>query len=167
MHQLIMKALISTRDIHVVASEVDIPPQSLIRGRADAIVSDKKEMYVLDIKSMNSMVFRTMQEPKSENVDQLQLYLHYFKIKKGILLYVNKDNLQLKEFFVNYDEQKADSLLNGLVSLKEKIDSNIVPARIFNYPSDWQCRFCQFREICDKGSQGDMSWGDFRVKLGC
>jgi len=42
MHQLIMKPLLSVREVHVVASEVNIPPQELISGRADAIVSDGK-----------------------------------------------------------------------------------------------------------------------------
>src|SRR3990167_275304 len=103
-HQLIMRSLLSTRDIHVVASEVDIPPQEIISGRADAILSDGKNLYVLDIKSMNSMVFRSLEIPKEENVYQIQLYLHYFKIPKGILLYVNKDNQELKEFIVNYNQ---------------------------------------------------------------
>jgi len=165
MHQLIMKPLISTRDIHVVASEIDIPPQALVRGRADAVLSTGKELYVLDIKSMNSMVFRNLTEPKSENVDQLQLYLHYFKIEKGILLYVNKDNLELKEFVVSYDSQRAKSLLEGLSSLKEKIDADILPARIDGYPSDWQCRYCQFKEICDKGDAQDMSWEEFKKRI--
>lgn len=165
MHQLIMKALVSTRDIHVVASEVDIPPQQLVRGRADAILSDKKQLYVLDIKSMNSMVFRSMSEPKPENIDQIQLYLHFFEISKGILLYVNKDNLDLKEYIIDYDKSRADFLLESLSSLKEKIDSNIVPARISGYPDDWQCRFCSYKDVCDKGQQEDMAWDDFKGKV--
>src|SRR4030043_1593252 len=113
-HQLIMKPLLSTREIHVVAAEVNIPPQELISGRADAIISDGKELYVLDIKSMNSMIFGKLDEPKEENMDQLQLYLHYFKIPKGILLYVNKDNQQLKDFVVQYEKKCALSLLDFL-----------------------------------------------------
>lgn len=148
MHKLIMKPLLSTRDIHVVASEVDIPPQEIVHGRADAILSDGKELFVLDIKSMNSMVFRTLQEPKEENVAQLQLYLHYFKISKGLLLYVDKDGLNLKEFLINYNPATADSLISGLLVLKKQIDSDIVPNRIYGYPSDRQCQYCQYKEVC-------------------
>jgi len=165
-HKLIMSPLLSTRDVHVVASEVDIPPQELVRGRADAIISDGRELYVLDIKSMNSMIFRSLEEPKEDNIDQLQLYLHYFKIPKGILLYVNKDNQDLKEFLINYDQSRVEPVLEGLTLLKEKIDSNIIPARIDNYPKDWQCRFCQFKEICDMSDSGDMDWKKFKKKLG-
>src|SRR3989344_1412300 len=129
-HQLIMKPLLSIRDIHVVASEVNIPPQEIISGRSDAIVSDGKNLYVLDIKSMNSMIFDKLSQPKEENVDQLQLYLHYFKVPKGILLYVNKNTLGLKEFSVDYNKERSLSLLQGLAETKVKIDSCIVPDRI-------------------------------------
>ena len=70
-HQLIMKPLLSMRDVHVVASEINIPPQEIISGRADAIISDGKELYVVDIKNMNSMIFRNLQEAKVENVSGL------------------------------------------------------------------------------------------------
>lgn len=164
-HQLIMKPLLSIREIHVVAAEVNIPPQELISGRADAIISDGKDLYVLDIKSMNSMVFNKLIEPKEENIDQIQLYLHYFKIRKGILLYVNKDNQQLKDFIVNYDKKRALSLLSTLKEVKKKIDKNIVPDRFFGFPQDWQCRYCQFKEICLTAGAGEINWNDFKKKV--
>ncbi len=164
-HKLIMRPLLSTRDVHVVASEVNIPPQELVSGRADAIISDTKQLYVLDIKSMNSMIFRNLSQPKQENVEQLQLYLHYFKIPKGILLYVNKDNQQLKEFMINYNQTQAEFLLNNLTKLKKQIDSNTIPSRIPDYPDSWQCRYCQFREICNMGAPDEMNWEDFKKKI--
>lgn len=164
-HQLIMKPLLSTRDVRVVASEVNIGPQELIAGRADAIISDGKDLYVLDIKSMNSMVFRTLEIPKEENVNQIQLYLHFFKIPKGVLLYVNKDTLELKEFSVRYSPDFVQSLLKDLVDLKTKIDKNIVPSRLSEYPQNWQCQYCAFKEICAIAAAGEMNWEDFKKKI--
>lgn len=164
-HQLIMKPLLSIRDIHVVASEVNIPPMELISGRSDAIISDGKELFVLDIKSMNSMVFRALSAPKEENIDQIQLYLHFFKIQKGILLYVSKDNQDIKEFIVSYNEQRAEKLLNSLKELKLKIEANIIPDRIPTWPSDWQCQYCQFKDICNMAGAGELGWDDFKEKI--
>lgn len=164
-HQMIMKPLLGVREIHVVASEVNIPPQELISGRADAILSDGKELFVLDIKSMNSMIFRTLKGPKEDNIDQIQLYLHYFKIKNGILLYVNKDTQELKEFVVEHDNARVETLLGALEELKTQIDSNIVPERIEVYPSGWQCQYCQFREICDRAEPGTLNWENFKEKM--
>lgn len=165
MHQLIMKPLFGIREVHVVASEVNIPPQEIISGRADAIVSDGKDLYVLDIKSMNSMIFSKLTEPKEENVDQLQLYLHYFKVPNGILLYVDKNNLNLKEFIVKKDEGRALELLRTLEETKKKIDSDIIPERLPDYPENWQCRYCQYAEVCNMTNGGEVKWNDFKKRI--
>ncbi|MFH1462233.1 MAG: PD-(D/E)XK nuclease family protein [bacterium] len=165
MHQLIMKPLLSTRDVHVVASEVNIPPQEMISGRADAIVSDGKNLYVLDIKSMNSMIFDKLAEAKEENINQIQLYLHYFRVPKGILLYVNKNSLELKEFVVDYNKNHALNLLKTLEYVKEKIDSDVVPERLLEYPNNWQCRYCQFKNICSMANGKEINWEEFKGKV--
>ena len=149
----------------VRASEVNIPPQELVSGRADAICTLGNELYVVDFKSMNSMVFKNLQEAKAENVNQLQLYLHFFKIPKGILLYVNKDTLELKEFLVNYNSTLTQALLKDLAILKSKLNANIIPQRLPEYPENWQCQYCQFKEICLKVGAGEMNWDDFKKKI--
>ena len=164
-HQLIMRPLLSMRGIHVVASEVNIPPQELIGGRADAVLSDGKDLYVLDIKSMNSMTFKTLTQPKEDHVNQLQLYLHFLDPQKGILLYVNKDTQELKEFVVSYDAKRVQSLLNKLKDLKTKIDANIIPQRIPEWPNNWQCKYCSFKEICKMSNGGEVNWEDFKKKI--
>jgi len=164
-HQLIMKPLFGVRGVQVVAAEVNIPPQELITGRADAILSDGKELYVLDIKSINGQIFKSLQEPKEEHINQIQLYLHFFKQKKGILLYVNKDTQDLKEFFVDYNPQIVQNLLKGLGDLKIKIEKNIIPDRIPGWPEDWQCQYCQFKEICLTAGERSVSWENFKKKI--
>lgn len=149
----------------VVASEINIPSQEMISGRADVIVSLNGELYLVDIKSMNSMVFRNLTEPKEENVSQLQLYLHYFKIKKGILFYIDKDKQDIKEFIIDYNPTLAQSILDGFTSLKKKIENNIIPSRLPDYPDDWECKYCQFKEICIMGAPGEMNWDDFKKKI--
>ena len=149
----------------LVASEVNIPAQEMISGRADAIVSLNNELYLLDIKSMNSMIFRNLNEPKEENAYQLQLYLHYFNMKKGILLYVDKDKQDIKEFVINYDKNLVQSLLKGFTDLKQKVDSNVIPDRLFDYLQSWQCQYCQFREVCSLVGPGEINWANFKTKI--
>lgn len=149
----------------VRASEVKIPPQELISGRADAIVSLNNELYVVDFKSMNSMVFKGLTNPKEDNINQIQLYLHFFKIPKGILLYINKDTLELKEFIIEYNPLLAKKLLKDLENLKTKIEKNIVPARISSWPDDWQCQYCAFKEICSSMGGKEMKWDEFKQRI--
>ena len=148
-----------------VVTEVPIPSQEIISGRADAILCIGNENYVLDIKSMNSMIFKNMTAPKEENVYQIQLYLHYFNIKKGILLYIDKDRQEMKEFFVDYDETLCDSLLSKFADLKDQVEKNVLPARLADYPRNWQCNYCSFKDIC-KTADGDvLNWKDFKKKI--
>jgi len=149
----------------VVAAEINIPNKELVSGRADAILSINNELYVLDIKSINSMLFRNLTAPKEENVYQIQLYLHFFNIKKGILLYIDKDQQEIKEFSVEYDPELCQRLLQEFERLKEKIDADIVPSALDDYPQNWQCNYCQFREICDLAGRGELSWVEFKKKI--
>lgn len=164
-HRLIMKPLLAIKEIHVIASEVNIPPQEIIKGRADAIISDGKDLYLLDIKSINSLLFKNLDQPKEEHINQIQLYLHYLDPKKGILLYVNKDTQELKEFEIIYNPKRAQHLLKTLTDLKRKIDSNTIPPRILGWPDYWECRYCQFKEICALAGEGNVSWEEFKEKI--
>jgi CRISPR/Cas system-associated exonuclease Cas4 (RecB family) len=148
-----------------ITTEVSIPTQELVSGRADAIICIGNENYVLDIKSINSMIFKNLNQPKEENAQQLQLYLHYFNIKKGILLYIDKDQQNIKEFIIDYDSVFVQSLLNNLKDLKTKIDNNIIPDRLEDYPLNWQCQYCQFKEICQMAGGEEINWENFKKKI--
>ena len=148
-----------------VTTEIRIPAQEIVSGRADAILCIDGENYVLDIKSMNSMIFRNLTAPKEENVYQLQLYLHYFKIKKGILLYIDKDKQEIKEFIVEYDAEMVHRLLDDFEKLKQKIETDIVPVVLPDYPKNWQCSYCPYRPICDMAGKDELNWNDFKDKV--
>lgn len=150
-----------------VTTEVPIPPQGIISGRADAIICMNNENYVLDIKSMNSFIFKNLTEPKEENVYQIQLYLHYFQpnISKGILLYIDKDKQNMKEFIVPYDASLSESLVKKFEGLKEKIDSDTVPKTLPDYPNNWQCGYCQFKDICRICEPGELPWQSCKTKI--
>ncbi len=149
----------------VRASEVSIPPQEIISGRADAIVTLNNELYVVDFKSMNSLIFKSLNSPKDENVNQIQLYMHFFKIPRGILLYVNKDTSELKEFIITYNRAFCEKLLEDLRILKTKIEANIVPKVLTDYPNNWQCKYCQFKEICQLIGEEEIAWEKFKAKI--
>lgn len=148
-----------------VTTEIPIPAQEIISGRADAILCINNENYVLDIKSINSFIFKKMTEPKEENVYQIQLYLHYFNIKKGVLLYIDKDQQDMKEFFVDYDEALCNSLIEKFQTLKGQVEANTVPARLADYPRNWQCNYCQFKDLCKMASGEALNWNDLKLKL--
>jgi CRISPR/Cas system-associated exonuclease Cas4 (RecB family) len=161
--QIILKPLFSFGLVR--ATEIPIPPQELISGRADIIISIDGEPYVIDVKSISGkMNFAKMDKPMPEHLWQVQLYLHYFKIKKGGLLYVNKDTQELKEFFLEYDKELCEQLLDWFKKLKEKIENNLIPARLVDYPNNWQCEKCEYRDLC-KLAEKEIKWEDLKKKI--
>jgi len=148
-----------------MTTEIPIPPQEIISGRADAILCLNGENFVLDIKSMNSMIFKNLTAPKIENVYQIQLYMHFFEIKKGILLYIDKDRQDIKEFVVDYDRGLNEALLDGFGRLKKQVENNQLPQVLNDYPKNWQCVYCQYKEICRLAGQQEIPWNDFKNKI--
>jgi len=165
----------------VRATEVQIPPQELVAGRADAIISftdktfsdlgiDLKEKiepgipYVLEIKSVSGKI-NLKKLPLPDHINQLQLYLHFFKIKKGILLYLNKDTQKITEFIFEYDKNLVEKILNWFSKLKEKIEADLVPIRLPDWPDNWQCQNCEFFEICKIAGEREISWEKLKKEI--
>jgi len=162
-HRLILKAL-KERGV-LEGEEVNIPSQEMISGRADALLTIEGEHYILDIKSINRNGFQVLKEPKPDHQNQLQLYLHFFQIVKGILLYVNKDTQALKEYSLDYDQGLCQSLLEDLSVLRQEIDQNLIPARLPYWPSNPQCRYCPYKDICSMIESEPVYWDKFKERI--
>lgn len=142
-------------------AEIPVRPNEDISGRADAIVKIEGETYLVDFKSINSYALKNMKEPKEEHVLQVQLYLHFFKLEKGILLYEGKDDSNLVEFFIDYNKEMAEKAVADFDRLKLNIEQNLIPKQLADYPDNWQCSYCQFREICEITGPGNVAWNHF------
>jgi len=149
-HMRIMSALFSLGLVKSI--EISIPNQELVHGRADGILSVDGVPIVLELKSINSYAFKQLLEPKKEHVKQIQLYMHYFKIPKGILIYENKDNQDLKEFELEYNKGLSEKTLAELELLKKQIDNEVLP-EIPGDLEEWQCNYCDYAEECQKRGQ--------------
>ena len=146
-HMRIMSVLFGLGIVRSV--EVKIPAQEIISGRADAIIDINGKPYVVEIKSSSQYKFANLDKPEPDHMKQIQLYLHFFKIPQGILLYEDKNTQDLKEFLVEYDPFLVQNVLRDFKTLKEQIDKNIIPP----IPKDiepWRCEYCEYREECQK-----------------
>lgn len=140
----------------VRAAEVRIPPQEIIAGRADAIIGLEGKPYILEIKTSSQYKFSKLEEPEPDHLKQIQLYLHYFKIPQGILLYEDKNTQELKEFLVNYDPELVQNVLKELEILKTQIEKDIIPPIPKNIES-WRCEYCEYQEECQKVEKSKLN----------
>lgn len=82
---------------------------------------------------------------KSIHYSQMQLYMHYFKLKWCLYMAVNKNTDELYIELVPYREEIARSLVDVAYKIITSVGK---PKRITEDPSWFECRFCDFREIC-------------------
>jgi len=89
----------------------DDPP---ISGRCDFILMHKEDgRIVLELKSANNRTFTNLRlAPKPEHSIQLQIYLNILGLEKGVVLYENKDNQQLKAFKVQQNQAEWNAIIN-------------------------------------------------------
>lgn len=146
-HMRIMSTLFSLGIVRAV--EIKIPPQEIISGRADAIIGIDGKPYVVEIKSSSQFKFNKLNVPETDHLKQIQLYLHYFKVPQGVVIYEDKNTQELKEFLVNYDPKLVQEVLKEFQVLKEQLEKDAIPL----IPEDvelWRCEYCEYREECKK-----------------
>lgn len=131
-HRDIISELISkgNNGIHVISAETLIPEHPRISGRIDIIVSDGKELYVVDCKSSSAWTFGKLKEGEvsQQYKDQVLLYEYFTGIHKGLLLFIEKSKGEIFEVPVEYDEERAKILVREIEDFFTKyVEKNIEP----------------------------------------
>ncbi|HIJ98106.1 TPA: PD-(D/E)XK nuclease family protein [archaeon] len=161
LHGFVVEVLKSERnkDVQLLKSEFPFKEKVdgfEISGRIDNLVlvkSSGKEVLV-EVKSTGDLGF-VMSEPKRENVMQLQLYMHVLGIHDGVLLYIDKRNLQSQMFTVPYDKKFSEEVIEKFKKLDKHLREDKLPdpeARIFRNDMGWMCKRCEYRERCYKAT---------------
>jgi len=130
-------------DLHIVASEFNIPIHPFLSGRIDAVLSDGINLYIIDIKSAGKFTMDKIKQgicPENYQ-DQIQLYMHLTGILNGILLFVGKTDGQVEEFEVKYNKARALSLIEKIGDFMGTcVAKNILPDKCNGKP--FGCKVC-------------------------
>ena len=137
-HQISMKTFFEKCNqaaISIVASEVNIPEcdeAKNISGRTDCIISHNAtgELNVVDFKSCSGWTFKKVKEGEvAQNYkDQINMYLHFFHIKKGYIIFISKDKGDITEVAIEYDEARAKQVIKEIDDFYiNHVDKNIEP----------------------------------------
>jgi hypothetical protein len=117
-----------------IETTVRIPGHN-IYGHTDGLLIDEdgKPDIVVDVKTANERRFGalTATGPSTQNMKQVNLYMHGLGKKRGVLLYVCKNNGKIADFWFDYnrsliEDELADTLLlekclaDGKVPLPER-----------------------------------------------
>lgn len=120
-----------------------------ILGHCDSVLKIRGVKYALEIKSINSAGFQRTTAPKHEHKAQLHAYMRCLGLKWGIVLYVNKDTGQMKEYVVRFDLAFYMEHVRGRIrTFFKRLRKNTLPPREGTSPSVFPCMFCPFTRIC-------------------
>ena len=71
----------------------------------------------------------------------MQLYLYFFKIKRGVLLFVNKSSGEINEIIIEYDEKLCLELIKSIEDFfKNYVNKNVEPPKCDG--GLWGCDCC-------------------------
>lgn len=190
-----------------------IDAEANIQGHTDGILKMTEQEYaILELKSMNSILFGKLKEPKPKHIAQAMIYMYctecrrqelavmtdkefkksekkraefyrsrYQHLRAGkkytkeekiqhnidtnlkldnllhtikrpidriVFLYENKDNQELKEFVIEYDDDLMCDILDFYDQVNYYVANKKVPPREGTSKSCNICRFCSYRNEC-------------------
>ena len=120
-------------------------------GTVDGMAqSPDGEWLLLEFKTHNDKSFKQLQKKgvlkhKPQHFHQMQVYMHYMKVKKGLYLSVNKNDDELYHEWVEYNSGYANKLID---KARVIIDSFQPPERISDDPKFFDCKFCPHNKVC-------------------
>jgi hypothetical protein len=136
---------------HPVPQKDGCPP---ISGFIDAII-DWDGPVVVEIKSISHegfMLRNTYSKPSTDHYRQIQWYMHYTDIHRGIVIYECKNTQRMMAFKVKYDEDFCSKLIKQYGKIYKKAIEETIPERPSAYNSD-RCQGCRLLTVCWDGEE--------------
>lgn len=107
------------------------------------------DVHIIELKSINDNGFNRLKtKPQQKHADQLLLYMYITGIRVGSVLYENKNNQMLKEYYIEYDERRVQNVI--LKDIKFCVDcatEGKIPKRFYEEHT-FECRYCDYAHIC-------------------
>ena len=156
LHGFIVDVLKSDKNPEVTLLETELPLKVPmegfeISGRIDDIIrlEHNGEKILVEVKTCKSIDY--LREPSEQYLMQLQLYLHATGIKRGVVLYIEKNTLRSKHFHVNYDRNMADTVFSRFKALDIALKNDSLPQAEAkqSQKNKWMCGFCLYKKECD------------------
>lgn len=140
-------------DLDASESWLDLRDSELpyFRGHVDSMLSkDDEPIAILEIKTAKDSSFAQfvkagLKKWMPKYYAQVQAYMGMSGIHTAHVLVLNKNNSELFDEEVSFDEAFYESLKEKAKMIYE---AKIEPPRINGSPIWFQCKMCKFREVC-------------------
>jgi hypothetical protein len=156
-----MQAVLGRKRFRVVSFESDaILPGLFVAGSLDVHIVVRGVHYIIDIKGINDFGFKRVcidqDAPMPKHIDQLVAYMKAKKVRRGIILYENKDKNQVKNFLVQYSKEQWKEVVTWCDSVINYMENERLPPRHVDCnKGQFGYRKCIFARICYGKQSGD------------
>lgn len=82
--------------------------------------------------------------PKIQHIRQLNSYLDIKGIKDGVIVYVNKDNFQLKSYSIKHSPDLMMQTVGRCATVFRAINEGRVPEKV----KGKECSYCGYKDLC-------------------
>jgi len=157
LHGFVVEVLKSEKNKDVKLLKSELPflievEDFIISGRVDDLILVKSsgKNVLVEVKSTKDVSF--VKKPQTNHVMQLMFYMEATGVHNGIILYIDKNNLESKIFEVEFDARKASDIFDRFSFLHEHLKNDGLPDAEAKKVSDmnWMCKFCEYKEKCNK-----------------
>ena len=123
--------------------------ENRILGHMDGLLWIKGDYFALEMKTINSRQFTSLKAPHEGHVQQFTAYMKSRGLKKGVIIYFDKDRSQVKEFQVKFSEKFWLEKVKARIDLYfRSVKRKSLPEREGTTPYKFPCMFCQFSRVC-------------------
>ena len=112
----------------------------------DFVIEVDGQKLVVELKTAASLA--KFSEPMREHVLQLSAYMQVTKTADALIVYLNKQSGEVKEFPVHLEPENLLLLFERARRLDQALQDRALPARV-GAGQEWQCRTCEFVTECE------------------
>ncbi len=155
-HSFLADALKTAGDFSVVNEEVpvrinysDEETTFSIYGRMDDfIVTQEGKKIIIEAKSVSDI--NRVESPDEKHLMQINLYLKAEAADYGMLVYIDKKNMDIRQFRVDFNEELYNKTVQRIKDLDLHLKTGKLPPAeyYFNDQKVWECKYCPYRNEC-------------------
>jgi len=134
------------RETHIKIEEHDIV------GSYDGVVLYNAVERILEMKTKDVWAFEKCTEPHARHVIQTQVYMWGSGIHEAVIVYINKNSGELKEFLVEFDKSVINGIIQNIGVVHQALVDEELPNGRCGGPRDKRAKSCPFKGLCFKGT---------------
>jgi hypothetical protein len=120
------------------------------KGHIDALIFFGKRGSILEVKTAKDASFKIFVKKgikvwNPQYYAQIQSYMGMLEINSAYILALNKDNSDLSDELVTFDQEYYEKLEEKALMIANAV---VEPTRINGSPLFFKCKMCKFNKVC-------------------